>query len=43
MLEQMIYEENPPSFGKLIEELEGLNSNINSLDWKFDFDFPIRS
>ena len=42
MLEQMIYEENAPSFEKLIEELEGLNSNINSLDWKFDFDFPIR-
>lgn len=41
MLEQMIYEENPPSFEELMESLGELNSRINSLNWKFDFDFPI--
>jgi len=39
MLEQMIYEENPLSFDELIKSLRELNSQINSLDWKFNFDF----
>lgn len=42
MLEQMIYEDNPPSFEDLIESLKELNSKINSLDWKFEFDFLVR-
>lgn len=42
MLEQMIYEENPPSFEELMESLGELNSQINSLNWKFDFDFSFR-
>lgn len=42
MLEQMIYEENAPSFDKLIVELKKLNDKINSLGWKFDFDFSIK-
>lgn len=42
MLEQMIYEVNPPSFEELIESLRELNNKINSLNWKFDFDFSIK-
>jgi len=42
MLEQMIYDENAPSFDKLIKELKQLNDKINSLDWIFEFDFSIK-
>lgn len=42
MLEQMIYEENPPSFEELMDSLGELNSRINSLNWKLDFDFPYK-
>jgi predicted nucleotidyltransferase component of viral defense system len=41
MVEQMIYEENPPSFEKLIEGLTTLKNKINTLEWKFDMEFPI--
>lgn len=43
MLEQMIYEVNPPTFEKMIEVLRKLNSEINSLDWKFDFNFAYKN
>lgn len=39
MLEQMIYEENPPSFDELIVSLTELKKSINSLGWKFNFNF----
>ena len=32
MLESMIYEENPPSFDQLIDELTILNKKINTLN-----------
>ena len=40
MLEQMIYEENPPKFDELIRELTNLKNKINSIEWKFETNFP---
>ncbi|MGI8597773.1 MAG: nucleotidyl transferase AbiEii/AbiGii toxin family protein [Chitinophagaceae bacterium] len=36
MLEEMIYEENPPSFNEIISELTNLKERINALPWQFD-------
>jgi hypothetical protein len=41
MLEQMIYEENPPTFDEIISGLTSLKNRINSLPWKFEMEFPI--
>ncbi|MFE3847251.1 nucleotidyl transferase AbiEii/AbiGii toxin family protein [Flavobacterium sp. LB3P45] len=41
MLEQMIYEENAPSFEEMIGELTNLKNKINALDWKFETEFPL--
>ncbi len=41
MLEQMIYEENPPTFDEIISGLTILKNSINSLPWKFEMEFPI--
>lgn len=41
MLEQMIYEENAPSFEEIIRELTNLKNKINALDWKFEFELPL--
>ena len=41
MVEQMIYEENPPSFEELINGLNTLKNKINALEWKFDMEFPV--
>jgi hypothetical protein len=41
MLEQMIYDENPPSFDEIIKELTNLKHRINALTWKFDKEFPL--
>ncbi|MCL4482795.1 MAG: hypothetical protein M1445_09340 [Bacteroidetes bacterium] len=43
MLEQMIYEEKPPSFDEIIMELTGLKDKINALTWKFENQFPLPS
>ncbi len=43
MLEQMIYEENAPSFEEMIEELTNLKNKINALDWKFEIEFPLKN
>jgi len=40
MLEEMIYEENPPTFEDLINELTTLKNKINAVEWKFDVEFP---
>lgn len=40
MVEQMIYEKNPPTFNELISELTILNEKINALAWKFEMEFP---
>ncbi|MBN2777330.1 MAG: nucleotidyl transferase AbiEii/AbiGii toxin family protein [Bacteroidales bacterium] len=43
MREEMIYENNPPSFDELIHNLIDLKSKLVSVDWKFDLFFPIQS
>lgn len=42
MLEEMIYEENPPSFDELLSGLTALKDKINALDWSFDIEFPLK-
>lgn len=39
MIEQMIYETNPPAFNELMSGLKILNERINALDWKMDIEF----
>jgi hypothetical protein len=41
MIEQMIYEEKPPSFDEIIQELSNLKARINALDWEFKEAFPV--
>lgn len=41
MLEQMIYEENKPSFDDIITELTALKEKINALNWKLETEFPV--
>jgi predicted nucleotidyltransferase component of viral defense system len=41
MIEQMIYEENPPSFDQIISELTELKNKINLLPWKFTNEYPV--
>ena len=36
MREQMIYEQNPPTFDELIADLNELKNRVNSLPWIFD-------
>jgi predicted nucleotidyltransferase component of viral defense system len=43
MLEQMIYEEKPPSFDEIIMELTRLKDKINALTWKFKNQFSLPS
>lgn len=40
MIQQMIYETNPPSFDQMITELTELRSRINALPWRFDKVYP---
>ncbi len=40
MKEQMIYEQNPPSFEEIIEETSIIKNTINGLSWQLDFGFP---
>jgi hypothetical protein len=40
MKEDMIYEENKPSYDDLIKNLEELRRKLQSLDWKFELTFP---
>ena len=39
MIEQMIYEPNPPTFEMVIAELAILKSKLSSLDWEFELEF----
>ncbi len=41
MVEDMIYEQSPPSFEQIIKELNELKQRINNLDWKFEMKFPL--
>ncbi len=36
----MIYEENPTSFDEILNGLTKLQDKINSLNWKFELQFP---
>ncbi len=40
MVNQMIYEQKPPSFEKIMEDLGRLKQRINDLPWKFAKEFP---
>jgi len=40
MIEQMIYEENPPSFDQIMVGLTKLKNKINALPWQFQTLFP---
>jgi len=41
MMEDMIYEQNKPSFSDLINNLKELISKLQALDWKFELVFPV--
>jgi len=41
MLEEMIYEQDPPSFEEIIQKLTKLKTKINAIDWKMETQFPI--
>ncbi len=41
MKEDMIYEENKPSFEELINNLNNLRTQLQELDWQFELEFPI--
>lgn len=41
MMEDMIYEENKPSFDDLINNLHEINTKLQNLDWQFELTFPI--
>lgn len=41
MKEDMIYEENNPSFEDLINNLNDLRTRLQALDWQFEPGFPI--
>lgn len=40
MMEEMIYEENKPSFEDLIKNLSELRTQLQSVDWTFELAFP---
>ncbi len=40
MIEQMIYETNPPTFDEMIKELIQLKERINAFTWKFETQYP---
>ncbi|GGF50774.1 nucleotidyl transferase AbiEii/AbiGii toxin family protein [Echinicola rosea] len=40
MREQMIYEENPPTFDELLGNLIKLKARLSKLDWEFSLEFP---
>lgn len=40
MLEQMIYEQNAPTFEMIIENLEDLKIQLKAIEWKFSLIFP---
>lgn len=41
MKDEMIYEENKPSFADLIDNLNDLRNQLQKLDWNFELKFPI--
>lgn len=43
MMEDMIYEESKPTFEDLINNLKELKTQLQTLDWKFELEFPIHN
>ncbi|MBP7511077.1 MAG: nucleotidyl transferase AbiEii/AbiGii toxin family protein [Bacteroidia bacterium] len=43
MLEDMIYEDNKPSFEVLINNLVELRKNLQAVEWAFELEFPVSS
>jgi hypothetical protein len=41
MKEDMIYEENKPTFGELINNLNDLRTQLQTVNWTFELKFPI--
>jgi hypothetical protein len=41
MMEDMIYEENKPSFEELINNLKDLRTQLQDVPWNFELEFPI--
>lgn len=41
MQEEMIYEENKPTFSELINNLEKLKEELQKVSWKFELEFPL--
>jgi hypothetical protein len=41
MMEDMIYEENKPSFEELINNLNDLRTQLQDVPWNFELEFPI--
>lgn len=41
MLEDMIYDDNKPTFTDLIDNLKALRMQLNALNWQFEVSFPI--
>jgi hypothetical protein len=39
MKEDMIYEENKPTFEELIQNLEEIRTKLKALDWDFELNF----
>lgn len=39
MLEEMIYEENPPSFDDLLESIDGIKASLVELQWEYRLKF----
>ena len=42
MLNEMIYEENPPSFEQLMESLSNIKLELLQLAWNFELSFPLK-
>lgn len=40
MVDEMIYESNPPSFNSIMEELNQIKTKLASVKWKFKLEFP---
>lgn len=40
MIEQMIYEEAPPTFDEMLSELLALKAKINAISWNLNAEFP---
>lgn len=42
MIEQMIYEQNPPTFDQILEEMEKIKTKFNALPWQLSKTFQYR-